>query len=123
MEMNTRIQVEHPVTETTTGLDIVELMIRVATGEPLPIRQQDVTFSGHAIEVRLCSEDAEEGFAPQSGRMHLWIPPSGVRVEQALVSGSEVPPYYDSMIAKVIAAMAGPGMMRGASSFMALSRP
>jgi geranyl-CoA carboxylase alpha subunit len=103
MEMNTRLQVEHPVTEAITGLDLVELQLRVAAGERLPIRQQDVTFSGHAIEVRLCSEDAEEGFAPQSGRMHLWIPPSGVRVEHALVSGSEVPPYYDSMIAKVIA--------------------
>ena len=103
MEMNTRLQVEHPVTEAITGLDLVELQLRVATGERLPIRQQDVTFSGHAIEVRLCSEDAEEGFAPQSGHMHLWIPPPGVRVEHALASGSEVPPHYDSMIAKVIA--------------------
>ncbi len=103
MEMNTRLQVEHPVTEAITGLDLVELQLRVAAGERLPIRQQDVTFSGHAIEVRLCSEDAEEGFAPQSGRMYLWTPSPGVRVEHALVSGSEVPPYYDSMIAKVIA--------------------
>ncbi len=103
MEMNTRLQVEHPVTEAITGLDLVELQLRVAAGERLPIRQQDVTFSGHAIEVRLCSEDADESFAPQSGRMHLWAPPAGVRVEHALASGSEVPPYYDSMIAKVIA--------------------
>ncbi len=103
MEMNTRLQGEHPVTELITGLDLVELQLRVAAGERLPIRQQDVTFSGHAIEVRLCSEDADQGFAPQSGRMHLWIPPHGVRVEHALVSGSEIPPHYDSMIAKVIA--------------------
>ena len=103
MEMNTRLQVEHPVTESITGLDLVELQLRVAAGEKLPLSQQDVTFSGHSIEVRLCSEDAEQGFAPQSGRMHLWQPAPGVRVEHALVSGSEVPPHYDSMIAKIIA--------------------
>jgi len=103
MEMNTRLQVEHPVTEAITGLDLVELQLRVAAGERLPISQSDVTFQGHAIEVRLCSEDAESGFAPQSGRMHLWKPAAGVRVEQALVSGSDIPPHYDSMIAKVIA--------------------
>lgn len=103
MEMNTRLQVEHPVTEIITGLDLVELQLRVAAGERLPISQGDVTFSGHAIEVRLCSEDVDEGFAPQSGRMHVWKPSVGVRVEHALISGSEVPPYYDSMIAKIIA--------------------
>jgi len=103
MEMNTRLQVEHPVTEAITGLDLVELQLRVAAGEPLPIRQQDVTFAGHAIEVRLCSENPEENFAPQSGRVWLWEPSPGVRVEHALVSGSEVPPHYDSMIAKIIA--------------------
>ncbi|UWU92285.1 acetyl-CoA carboxylase biotin carboxylase subunit [Bradyrhizobium sp. CB1015] len=102
MEMNTRLQVEHPVTEAITGLDLVELQLRVARGEPLPIKQQDIKFSGHAIEVRLCSEDAAQDFMPQSGRMACWQAPDGVRVEHALQSGSEIPPFYDSMIAKVI---------------------
>jgi geranyl-CoA carboxylase alpha subunit len=102
MEMNTRLQVEHPVTEAITGLDLVELQLRVAAGEPLGLRQEDVKFSGHAIEVRLCSEDAGHDFMPQSGRMALWQMPDGLRVEHALQSGSEIPPYYDSMIAKII---------------------
>jgi geranyl-CoA carboxylase alpha subunit len=103
MEMNTRLQVEHPVTEAITGLDLVELQLRVATGEPLGLRQEDVTFSGHAVEVRLCSEDAGHDFMPQSGRMELWEMPGELRVEHALQSGSEIPPFYDSMIAKIIA--------------------
>ncbi|MEK9283270.1 MULTISPECIES: acetyl-CoA carboxylase biotin carboxylase subunit [unclassified Bradyrhizobium] len=103
MEMNTRLQVEHPVTEAITGLDLVELQLRIARGEPLPVKQQDVRFSGHAIEVRLCSEDAAHDFMPQSGRMARWQVPEGIRVEHALQSGSEIPPFYDSMIAKVIA--------------------
>ncbi|MDE2377240.1 acetyl-CoA carboxylase biotin carboxylase subunit [Bradyrhizobium sp.] len=102
MEMNTRLQVEHPVTEAITELDLVELQLRVARGEPLPVKQSDVKFSGHAIEVRLCSEDAAHDFMPQSGRMTRWRVPDGVRVEHALQSGVEIPPYYDSMIAKVI---------------------
>jgi geranyl-CoA carboxylase alpha subunit len=102
MEMNTRLQVEHPVTEAITGLDLVELQLRVAGGEPLGLVQEDIKFSGHAIEVRLCSEDADHDFMPQSGRMALWQMPDGVRVEHALQSGSEIPPFYDSMIAKVI---------------------
>jgi geranyl-CoA carboxylase alpha subunit len=102
MEMNTRLQVEHPVTEAITGLDLVELQLRIAGGEPLGIGQEDVKFSGHAIEVRLCSEDAGHDFMPQSGRMALWQMPEGLRVEHALQSGSEIPPFYDSMIAKVI---------------------
>ncbi|MBR0829298.1 acetyl-CoA carboxylase biotin carboxylase subunit [Bradyrhizobium manausense] len=102
MEMNTRLQVEHPVTEAITGLDLVELQLRVARGEPLPVKQQDITFSGHAIEVRLCSEDATHDFMPQSGRMARWQVPNDIRVEHALLSGSEIPPFYDSMIAKVI---------------------
>ena len=102
MEMNTRLQVEHPVTEAVTGLDLVELQLRIAGGEPLGLWQDDVKFSGHAIEVRLCSEDANQDFMPQSGRMDLWQMPEGVRVEHALQSGSEIPPFYDSMIAKVI---------------------
>lgn len=102
MEMNTRLQVEHPVTEAITGLDLVELQLRVAGGEPLGLRQEDVTFNGHAIEVRLCSEDAAQDFMPQSGRMALWQMPEGLRVEHALQSSSEIPPFYDSMIAKLI---------------------
>ena len=102
MEMNTRLQVEHPVTESITGLDLVALQLRVAAGEPLPIAQHDVTWSGHAIEVRLCAEDAGNGFMPQSGTLALWRPAAGLRVEHALGDGSEIPPYYDSMIAKII---------------------
>ncbi len=103
MEMNTRLQVEHPVTEAITGVDLVALQLQVAAGEPLPIRQEDVRFSGHAIEVRLCAEDVDRGFMPQSGTMALWQAPERLRVEHALASGTEIPPYYDSMIAKIIA--------------------
>jgi geranyl-CoA carboxylase alpha subunit len=102
MEMNTRLQVEHSVTEAITGLDLVELQLRIASGEPLGLTQDDIKFSGHAIEVRLCSEDAAHDFMPQSGRMVLWQMPDGLRVEHALQSGSEIPPFYDSMIAKLI---------------------
>ncbi|CAL80468.1 putative biotin carboxylase [Bradyrhizobium sp. ORS 278] len=102
MEMNTRLQVEHPVTEALTGLDLVEWQLRVAAGEPLPLRQEQISFVGHAIEVRLCSEDAAQDFMPRSGRMALWQMPETVRVEHALESGTEIPPDYDSMIAKLI---------------------
>jgi geranyl-CoA carboxylase alpha subunit len=102
MEMNTRLQVEHPVTEAITGLDLVELQLRVAGGGPLGLAQEDVTFTGHAIEVRLCSEDAAHDFMPQSGRMALWQMPGGLRVEHALRSGDDIPPFYDSMIAKLV---------------------
>ena len=102
MEMNTRLQVEHPVTEAITGLDLVELQLRVASGEPLGLVQEDIKFTGHAIEVRLCSEDAGHDFMPQSGKMALWQMPEGIRAEHALQSGSEIPPFYDSMIAKII---------------------
>ncbi len=102
MEMNTRLQVEHPVTEAITGLDLVELQLRVARGEPLPITQKDVKFAGHAIEVRLCAEDAGRDFMPQSGRMLRWLMPEDVRVEHALKSGADISPFYDSMIAKLI---------------------
>jgi len=103
MEMNTRLQVEHPVTEAITGLDLVALQLRVAAGEALPLRQEDVTFSGHAIEVRLCAEDPQAGFMPQSGVMERWAPAPGIRADHALRDGAPVPPFYDSMIAKLIA--------------------
>src|SRR5262249_14848828 len=113
MEMNTRLQVEHPVTETITGLDLVELQLRIAAGEPLRLRQEDVKFSGHAIEVRLCSEDAAHDFMPQSGRMALWQMPRGLRVEHAQESGFEISPFYDSMIAKLISHGADRAEARG----------
>ena len=102
MEMNTRLQVEHPVTEAITGLDLVELQLQVAGGEPLGLSQDDIMFFGHAIEARLCSEDAGHDFMPQSGKMALWQMPDEIRAEHALQSGSEIPPFYDSMIAKLI---------------------
>jgi geranyl-CoA carboxylase alpha subunit len=102
MEMNTRLQVEHPVTEAITGLDLVELQLRVASGQPLGLTQDEIIFSGHAIEVRLCSEDAGHDFMPQSGTMARWQMPAEIRVEHALESGAEIPPFYDSMIAKLI---------------------
>ncbi len=102
MEMNTRLQVEHPVTEAITGLDLVELQLRIASGEPLPLTQDDVRLNGHAIEVRLCAEDVARGFMPQSGTMALWDMPDRIRVEHALESGGEISPYYDSMIAKLV---------------------
>ena len=103
MEMNARLQVEHPVTEAITGLDLVEWQLRVAAGEPLPARQEDVSLAGHAIEARLCAEDPDQGFLPQAGTLALWQPSPAVRIEHALESGAAIPPFYDSMIAKLIA--------------------
>ena len=103
MEMNTRLQVEHPVTEALTGLDLVEWQLRVAAGERLPLAQQDVRFDGHAIEARLCAEDAANGFLPQSGVLRRWQPPAGLRVEHALQPGATIPPHYDPMVAKLVA--------------------
>jgi len=102
IEMNARLQVEHPVTEMVTGLDLVELQLRVAMGEPLPLTQDDVTPSGHAIEVRLYAEDPDSGFLPQSGRiLHLrW--PDEARVDSGVDEGAEVTTHYDPMLAKVI---------------------
>jgi geranyl-CoA carboxylase alpha subunit len=105
LEMNTRLQVEHPVTELITGLDLVALQIKVAQGEPLGITQDDVTLTGHAMEVRLYAEDPSKGFLPKTGRVDLWQPATGagVRVDAGIASGQEITPFYDPMLAKVIA--------------------
>jgi len=105
MEMNTRLQVEHAVTEAITGLDLVEWQLRVASGQPLPLSQQDIQLQGHAIEVRLTAEDVPAGFLPQTGPVLRWRPPleHDVRIDSALVEGGEVSPHYDSMVAKLVA--------------------
>ena len=103
MEMNTRLQVEHPVTELVTGYDLVEWQLRVAAGDPLPAKQDEVRFTGHAIEARLCAEDPARDFLPQAGTLAKWEPSPSVRVDHALASGIDIPPFYDSMIAKLIA--------------------
>lgn len=105
LEMNTRLQVEHPVTELVTGLDLVALQIAVAQGEPLPLTQDDVTLTGHAIEVRLCAEKPSQGFMPDTGLVKCWRPAagSGVRVDAGIREGQQISPYYDSMLAKIIA--------------------
>ena len=104
LEVNTRVQVEHPVTEAITGIDIVKTMIRVAAGEELGIKQSDVSISGHAIECRINAEDTERNFAPQPGLLDQFVPAGGpgVRVETHCRAGYRIPPNYDSMIAKLI---------------------
>ncbi len=105
LEMNTRLQVEHPVTELVTGLDLVELQLRVALGEPLPITQADVRLTGHAIEARVYAEDSFGGFLPQAGRASIvrWPAGDGIRVDHALEPGQAVSTSYDPMLGKVIA--------------------
>lgn len=105
LEMNTRLQVEHPVTELITGLDLVALQLQVAQGEPLGIAQEEVTLEGHAIEARLYTEDPEADFLPTSGPVDLWSAPSGegVRVDHGIATGQMISPFYDPMVAKIIA--------------------
>ena len=102
LEMNTRLQVEHPVTEAITGLDLVELQLRAATGEPLGLGQSDVTFTGHSIEARINAEDPYDGFSPRAGPVRHLSVPDGVRWDASVSAGSEVTPYYDPLIAKLI---------------------
>ncbi|MCY8595244.1 acetyl-CoA carboxylase biotin carboxylase subunit, partial [Bacillus haynesii] len=104
MEMNTRIQVEHPVTEMVTGVDLIKEQIKVASGEKLTLTQDEVTFNGWAIECRINAENPEKNFMPSPGKIEMYLPPGGlgVRVDSAAYPGYSIPPYYDSMIAKVI---------------------
>jgi acetyl-CoA carboxylase biotin carboxylase subunit len=105
MEVNTRIQVEHPATEMISGLDLVKTQLRIACGEPLPWRQSEITLRGHAIECRINAEDPARGFLPSAGLVSRFVPPGGpgVRVDSHVFSGYEVPPQYDSLLAKIIA--------------------
>ena len=104
IEMNTRLQVEHPITEQVTGIDIVRLMIKIAAGEQLPFTQEGVRFTGHSIEARITAEDPDRHFAPSCGKITLWEPPigPGIRVETYVFSGFTISPFYDPMIAKLI---------------------
>ena len=102
MEMNTRLQVEHPVTEEITGVDLVEWQLRVASGEPIPRKQEELSINGHAIEARLYAEDPAKGFLPSTGRLDILRLPQAARIETGVEEGSEVSPFYDPMIAKII---------------------
>jgi 3-methylcrotonyl-CoA carboxylase alpha subunit len=124
MEMNTRLQVEHPVTEAITGLDLVEWQLRVAAGEPLPLRQEDIRMHGHAIEARICAENPDNNFLPATGTLRVYRKPHCTAFERANVSdtgvavrideGDAISPYYDSMVAKLI--------VHGATREQALAR-
>ncbi len=104
MEMNTRIQVEHPVTEMVTGVDLIAEQLRIAGGEPISVRQEDIQLTGHAIECRINAEDARHNFRPAPGRITGWLPPGGpgVRVDSHVYTGYDIPPFYDSLIGKLI---------------------
>jgi len=104
MEMNTRIQVEHPVTEMVTGIDLIEQMIRIAEGEKLPFKQKDIKLNGWAIEFRINAEDVQSGFSPSLGTIERisWPERENVRVDTGVRDGSVITPYFDSMIAKLI---------------------
>jgi acetyl-CoA carboxylase biotin carboxylase subunit len=104
IEMNTRLQVEHPVTEQVTGIDLVQWQIRIAAGERLPFKQSDIRLNGHAIEARLTAEIPEHDFTPSTGQLSEWTPPGGpgVRVDSHLYTGYSIPPYYDPLLAKII---------------------
>jgi acetyl-CoA carboxylase biotin carboxylase subunit len=104
MEMNTRIQVEHPVTELVTGIDLIKEQIRAAAGEKLGFKQEDVDIRGHAIECRINAEDPDNNFRPCSGKIDTYIPPGGpgVRVDSVVYAGYTIPPFYDSLIGKLL---------------------
>lgn len=103
LEMNTRLQVEHPVTELITGLDLVDWQLKIAAGEPLPLKQADVTLTGHAMEVRLYAEDPAQGFLPQTGEVLRWEPAANVRIDHGVLEGQHISPFYDAMLGKIIA--------------------
>ena len=102
LEMNTRLQVEHPVTEEVTGLDLVEQQLRIAAGEPLGLSQEDIQLRGHAMEARVYAEDPQRGYLPTGGTIRLWRAPSEARVDSGVATGDRVTSYYDPMLAKVI---------------------
>jgi acetyl-CoA carboxylase biotin carboxylase subunit len=104
MEMNTRIQVEHPVTEMVTGIDLIAEQLRIAGGEPISVRQEEIQLRGHAIECRINAEDPRHNFRPAPGRITGWLPPGGpgVRIDSHVYTGYEIPPFYDSLIGKLI---------------------
>jgi len=123
MEMNTRLQVEHPVTEAITGQDLVEWQLRVASGEPLPLRQDELRIHGHAIEARICAENPDNNFLPATGTLHVYAQPActtferadhGVRIDAGVREGDTISPFYDSMVAKLI--------VHGATREQALAR-